>query len=160
VTKSEEFMQRLLDQGIKPHAEEIEGVWREHGEVAVVFFELTPELREEMARAFRWNGDATVVRMPPEVARRIVSECKGRGDEVTPRWLTEKRGWPPSVGASLSSPMPARRCSSTTSRVRGSPSSPARPMRRGCPDRRASESFQVITRSVRRLARVRAARAG
>jgi hypothetical protein len=98
VNKRDKFMQRLLAQGIKPHAEEIEGVWREHGEVAVVFFELTPALREEMARAFLWNGDAAVVRMPPEVARRIVSECKERGDEVTPRWLTDKRGWPPWVG--------------------------------------------------------------
>jgi hypothetical protein len=81
-----EEMNRLLEEGIKPHVAAIAPIAM-NGGIAVVVFEPGVELQSAL-RNIGWDGTAAVFELSPARARAIADECANLGDRVTEAWLT------------------------------------------------------------------------
>ncbi len=80
-----EALDRLLREGIKPHAEQIAAIGLA-GWIAVVVYDLAPDPETQaFARAMGWDGRTPVFRMSAAVRRRLA-----RSDTVTAAWLSRK----------------------------------------------------------------------
>ena len=84
-----EEMNRLLDDGIKPHVEAIAPIAMKGG-IAVVVFEPSAELQSAL-RNIGWDGAVAVFELSPARASAIADECAKLGDRVTQAWLVQPR---------------------------------------------------------------------
>jgi hypothetical protein len=84
-----EEMNRLLEDGIKPHIEAIAPIAM-NGGIAVVVFEPGAELRDAL-RNIGWDGTAAVFELSAARAGAMASESAKLGDSVTQAWLTRPR---------------------------------------------------------------------
>jgi hypothetical protein len=81
-SKSDATMNRLLEEGIKPHAEEVARICLEGG-IACVVFEPGPEWQHAL-RSHGWNGEP-VFALPAKIRERLA-----KSDHVTKRWVERK----------------------------------------------------------------------
>lgn len=77
---------RMLEGGIKPHAEQIVQIAAE-GDAAVVVWE-PREVVKPALRAAGWDGKAAVFRMSPMFRKRFAKNC----DAVSAGWLANDSG--------------------------------------------------------------------
>ncbi len=84
--RKSQLADRLLDLGIKPHAEEIAAIAAK-GDVAVVVFEPDPSIADAL-NTIGWDGESHVFRLSNNAKRRLVAGL----DKVTMRWLNRKAG--------------------------------------------------------------------
>ncbi|MEJ7735146.1 MAG: hypothetical protein WKG00_38910 [Polyangiaceae bacterium] len=84
-----EEMNRLLDDGIKPHIEAIAPIAM-NGRIAVVVFQPGAELQGAL-RNIGWDGTAAVFELSPARASAMAAESAKLGDSVTQAWLVEPR---------------------------------------------------------------------
>jgi hypothetical protein len=85
MASSEAFMGRLIDEGIRPHAEQIASIIVDGRGIAVVVYELRVNWHEA-ARMMGWDGEASIFRLTRKAARRLATL-----DAVTARWVNSKR---------------------------------------------------------------------
>jgi len=87
---SAEYMNRLLDDGIKPHVFQLSRIISD-GDVAVVLFEPCEEAKEA-ATELGWDGQSHVFRMSNRIRRRYIEILRKKcpEDKITPRWLDSK----------------------------------------------------------------------
>ncbi len=84
--KVRSVLERLLNEGIKPHAKEIATIAAD-GDVAIVVFEPGAGAARA-AREAGWDGKAGVLRMSPEFRQQLIEAA----DAVTAAWLDRDAG--------------------------------------------------------------------
>lgn len=84
-----DFMNRLLDEGIKPHATTIAGIVSS-GDIAGVVFDLHPDLHND-AKSWGWNGADPVFRVSNRLRKIAAQNFKAQGDAASERWFASDR---------------------------------------------------------------------
>jgi hypothetical protein len=88
--EQEKFMNRILDEGVKPHAETIAKIALNR-DVAVVAFEVVddPPIVKESLRSLGWHGEP-VFALNRTRAEQMAVESAKRNDPVTAAWLRRR----------------------------------------------------------------------
>jgi len=73
-----------------PHADLLARIIADENRVAVVVFEVDPELHDDV-RNIGWDGQSVVFAMPDDIRKRFARGLGRRGDVAAERWLTTRR---------------------------------------------------------------------
>lgn len=87
--KSQNLLNRLLKEGIRPHADSIAPIIAD-GDVAVVAFE-PMKTGKKALRALGWNGRDPVFRLGHHHAKRMAQNLISQGDIAGGEWLARRR---------------------------------------------------------------------
>jgi len=89
--KTQETMDRIINNAIKPNAEEIASIFI-RDDIACVVYDLDPECRN-VAKALGWDGKTPVFKIPKSVRKTFAHNLRVScpDDKVTPRWLEGNR---------------------------------------------------------------------
>ncbi len=79
------FLERILTEGIKPHADAIARIG-EAGKIAGVVFELHRGVPEDAARRLGWDGVRSTFTISRATARRTIAHA----DQVTAAWVEQR----------------------------------------------------------------------
>lgn len=87
--KVQEFLDRLLNEGIKPDSKLLTKIFLTNA-VAIVVFEPGPELIDHLRRIYGWKGEPCF-RMITNHRKALAATLDEIGDSVSARWLLSKR---------------------------------------------------------------------
>ena len=87
--KTVKILDRLLDEGIKPHATEIAEIVAD-GDLAALMFEPSEQAKQAV-QSLGWDGQAAAFKVAGERAKALAVQLRKVGDTATAAWLERKQ---------------------------------------------------------------------